>query len=78
MPRRVQPAQGQALALSRLRVRRFGDQEAYQALLGRLGKHSLGNGGCLNVNKLAHIDLSMLEQKVALGWRSSFERYPAG
>jgi hypothetical protein len=48
-----------------------------RALLGRLGKHSLGNGGCLYVNKLADIDLSVLEEMVALGWRSSFERWPA-
>jgi hypothetical protein len=49
----------------------------YERLLARLGKHSRGDGGCLYVNKLADIDLQVLEEVVALGWRSSFERYPA-
>jgi hypothetical protein len=45
-------------------------------LLARLGKHSLGNGGCLYVNKLADIDLAVLEELVALGWKSSFDSWP--
>jgi hypothetical protein len=45
-------------------------------LLERLGKHSLGAGGCLYVNKLADIDLAVLEQIVALGWKTSLETYP--
>jgi hypothetical protein len=45
-------------------------------LLDRLGKHSLGAGGCLYVNKLADIDLDVLEQIVALGWKTSLETYP--
>jgi len=49
----------------------------YEGLLARLGKHSTGNGGCLYVNKLAVIDLAILEQMIALGWKTSFERYPA-
>ena len=48
----------------------------YEALLGRLGKHSTGNGGCLYVNKLADIDLGVLEEMIALGWKTSFEVYP--
>jgi len=51
-----------------------GDQMA--ALLARLGKHSLGNGGCLYVNKLADVDLAVLEELVALGWQQSFETWP--
>lgn len=47
-----------------------------KAMLARLGKHSLGNGGCLYVNKLADIDLGVLEELVALGWKRSFENWP--
>ena len=50
--------------------------EQMEALLARLGKHSRGNGGCLYVNKLADIDLDVLEQMIALGWQRSFEQYP--
>jgi hypothetical protein len=53
------------------------DEEAQLApLLARLGKHSRGKG-CLYVNKLADIDLAVLEEMVALSWRNSFARYPA-
>ena len=45
-------------------------------LLARLGKCSQGNGGCLYVNKLADIDLAVLEQLVELGWRQSLELWP--
>lgn len=48
----------------------------YTALLGRLGKHALGQGGCLYVNKLAQIDLAVLEAIVTLGWQQSFARWP--
>jgi hypothetical protein len=52
-----------------------GTDEAMEALLARLGKHSRGVG-CLYVNKLADIDLAVLEEMIALGWSKSFERYP--
>ena len=52
-----------------------GQDEAMEALLARLGKHSRGKG-CLYVNKLADIDLGVLEEMIALSWRKSFERYP--
>jgi hypothetical protein len=48
----------------------------FAELLGRLGKHSRGDGGCLYVNKLADIDLAVLEEMIALGWRNSLETYP--
>ena len=51
------------------------DEAAFAPLLGRLGKHSRGRG-CLYVNKLADIDLGVLEEMIALGWQTSFERYP--
>ena len=47
-----------------------------QAVLGRLGKYSQGQGGCLYVNKLADVDLAVLEELVALGWRTSHEQWP--
>ena len=52
------------------------EDPAFTALLARLGKHSRGDGGCLYVNKLADIDLGVLEELIALGWQTSFERYP--
>ena len=52
------------------------EDPAFTALLNRLGKHTRGNGGCLYVNKLADIDLAVLEEMIALGWSKSFERYP--
>jgi hypothetical protein len=53
-----------------------GTDEAMEALLSRLGKHSRGVG-CLYVNKLADIDLAVLEAVIALSWQNSFENYPA-
>lgn len=50
--------------------------EQLSALLGRLGKHARGDGGCLYVNKLADVDLAVLEEIVALGWRTSREQWP--
>lgn len=52
------------------------EDPAFTALLVRLGKHARGNGGCLYVNKLADIDLDVLEQMIAMSWKNSFERYP--
>ena len=48
--------------------------DGFSALLAQLGKHALGNGGCLYVNKLADVDLQVLEEMVALGWKTSFGR----
>jgi hypothetical protein len=39
--------------------------EKAEALLGRLGRHSMGKG-CLYVKKLSDVDLGVLEQLVAL------------
>ena len=52
------------------------DEAAFEALLGRLGKYSRGGGGCLYVNKLADIDLAVLEEMIALGWKTSFDAFP--
>jgi hypothetical protein len=50
------------------------DETAFAPLLERLGKHSRGKA-CLYVNKLADIDMGVLEEMVALSWKNSFERY---
>ena len=49
---------------------------AFAPLLARLGKYARGKS-CLYVNKLADVELAVLEDVVALGWARSFERYPA-
>ena len=53
------------------------EEAQFAPLLARLGKHSRGKG-CLYVNKLADIDLAVLEEMVALSWKNSFEKYPEG
>ena len=53
------------------------EDPTFSALLERMGKHSRGNGGCLYVNKLADIDLEVLEQMIAMSWQRSFENWPA-
>jgi hypothetical protein len=52
-----------------------GDEAALAPLLERLGKHSRGKA-CLYVNELADVNLAVLEEMVALGWRRSLERFP--
>ena len=52
------------------------EDPAFTALLGRLGKHARGDGGCLYVNKLTDVDLVVLEEMIALGWKNSFKVYP--
>ena len=52
------------------------EEAQFAPLLARLGKHSRGKG-CLYVNKLADIDLGVLEEMIALGWKTSFENWPA-
>ena len=55
-----------------------GDDESqarFAPLLERLGKYSRGKS-CLYVNKLADIDLAVLEEMIALSWQQSFERWP--
>jgi hypothetical protein len=51
------------------------DETAFAPLLARLGKHSRGKA-CLYVNKLSDIDLGVLEEMIALGWKRSFARWP--
>jgi hypothetical protein len=51
-------------------------QPEADALLAKLGKHKTGKS-CLYVNKLADVDLAVLEQLVALSWDVMNARYPA-
>ena len=50
-------------------------QPEADALLAKLGKHKTGKA-CLYVNKLADIDLDVLEQLVRLSWDSMNAHYP--
>lgn len=45
------------------------------ALLARLGKHKTSKV-CLYINKLADVDVGVLEQLVTLSWDVMNERYP--
>ena len=47
----------------------------FAPLLARLGKHTQ-SVACLYVNKLADIDLQVLEEMAVLGWKQSFEDWP--
>jgi hypothetical protein len=51
-------------------------QSEADALFAKLGKHKTGKS-CLYINKLADVDLAVLEQLVALSWDVMNERYPA-
>ncbi len=44
-------------------------------LFGRLGKHKTGKS-CLYINKLGDVDMTVLEQLVAISWQVMNERYP--
>ncbi|MEA3264279.1 MAG: DUF1801 domain-containing protein [Pseudomonadota bacterium] len=44
-------------------------------LFARLGKHKTGKS-CLYINKLADVDLAVLEELVALSWQCMNEAYP--
>ncbi|MBX7500067.1 DUF1801 domain-containing protein [Qipengyuania sp. YG27] len=50
------------------------EEAAFAPLLERLGKHARG-AACLYVNKLADIDLAVLEEMIALGWKRSLAKY---
>ncbi|QZH74402.1 MAG: DUF1801 domain-containing protein [Erythrobacter sp.] len=45
-------------------------------LLARLGKHSTGKS-CLYINKLADVDLGVLEELVRLNWDAMNRLYPS-
>ena len=45
--------------------------------MARLGKHSVGKS-CLYINKLADIDLAVLEEIVAADWATMLRLFPEG
>jgi len=45
----------------------------FEDLLTKLGKHKTGVK-CLYVNKLADVDLGVLEELIARSWKASFEK----
>jgi len=47
----------------------------YAEILGRLGKHKKGKS-CLNINKLADVDLGVLEELVEAGFADIEAKYP--
>ena len=49
--------------------------KSYGTLLKRLGKHKTG-ASCLYINKLADVDLSVLEKLIADGYAAMNEKYP--
>ena len=71
---RFQPAQG-----IRSISGGYCDQETgarHAAALDRLGKHARGKS-CLYVNKLADLDLAVLEEMIRADWEAMNRRYPA-
>lgn len=58
-------------------VGEFGDRQAEaDALFDALGKHST-SVSCLYINKLADVDLAVLDRLVAINWDVMNARYPA-
>jgi hypothetical protein len=51
------------------------DEARFTAALAQLGKFSQGTS-CLYVNKLANIDLAVLEEMIADGWAASLRDLP--
>lgn len=48
-------------------------EHRFEDLLAKLGKHKTGVT-CLYVNKLADVDLAVLEELIARSWKASFEK----
>ena len=48
---------------------------SYQTLLKKLGKHKTGKS-CLYINKLADVDMAVLEELVRRSLHAMAERYP--
>ena len=54
----------------------YGQHQAEaDTLMGRLGKHKTGKV-CVYINKLADVDLAVLERLVVISWQAMNERYP--
>ncbi len=50
--------------------------EPYDDLLSRLGKYKTGKS-CLYINKLADVDMDVLEQVIAQSYKDMVAKYPA-
>lgn len=50
-------------------------QDAADALFARLGKHKRG-ASCLYISRLDAIDMSALEELIALSWKAMNDAYP--
>ncbi len=48
--------------------------DGFEELLGTLGKHKRGSS-CLYVNKLADVDLQVLEAMIVFSWERAREKY---
>lgn len=46
-----------------------------EELLAKLGKHSTGKS-CLYINKLADVDLNVLEEMIAADWEAMARKFP--
>lgn len=47
----------------------------HQALMKKLGKFKISGGSCLYINKLADVDLDVLEQMVEISYQQMKEKY---
>jgi len=47
-----------------------------EEVLSKLGKHATGKS-CLYINKLADVDMDVLEQLIAADWEAMSRVYPA-
>ena len=52
-----------------------GESESEAELLARLGKHKIGKS-CLYINKLADVDMDVLEARTRRAWEWMNRRYP--
>ena len=67
-----EPRVGFSPRKSNLSIYALSREDHHEDLLARLGKHKVG-AACLYVNKLADIDLDVMEELIARSWRASFE-----
>jgi len=52
----------------------LGSFDGRAGLLRKLGKHRTGSGGCIYVNKLADVDLEVLEEMIARAYERAHPR----
>ncbi len=52
------------------------DTPASEALFAKLGKHKMGGGGCLYINKLTDVDMAVLEKIIAEGVAGMKKKWP--